>query len=300
MSDSIIETSSHSRTPSKVDDTTIKGDATPKDTEGVVTRRKAAALAAAAVVIESSSGSGTGKDDAVSVEDGSVGPSTDAENAVIPSIKEQQPVKEAAVAAAAALLGSSGKDGNQGNEAEDDAAKALGLDPSPPATVLPASAQPFLADIPVEKPSASEIRRNLTPREARQLAELQYHEQLRAYQRWVAAVADAMRERATATATTTTTTAAASILEQQKGEMEDHDGEDDNAEHKVHEEAFEGDSKRSHAVVVGDGETTVSPARKAPKTSATVSVPRPDQAKEGLTESPSTMLDSANNNATIA
>lgn len=85
--------------------------------------------------------------------------------------------------------------------------------------------------------------------------------------------------------------------------------------HHYHQ-AFEEDSKRSHVVVVGDDETTVSPARKAPKTSATVTVPRPDQvsrlgkclmllityrqAKEGLTESPSTMLDSANNNATIS
>lgn len=93
MADCIIETSSHSRTPSKVHDTTTKEDVPPKDTEGVITRRKAAALAAAAVVVESSSGSGTGNDDAVAVEDGSVGPSTDAENAVIPSIKEQQPLK---------------------------------------------------------------------------------------------------------------------------------------------------------------------------------------------------------------
>ncbi|EER05080.1 hypothetical protein Pmar_PMAR026514 [Perkinsus marinus ATCC 50983] len=62
------------------------------------------------------------------------------------------------------------------------------------AVVLP-SAQPLMADMPVDKPSPSDIKRNLTPREARQLVELQYHEQLRQYQRWLLALAEAVRER---------------------------------------------------------------------------------------------------------
>lgn len=52
-----------------------------------------------------------------------------------------------------------------------------------------------MADMPVDKPSPSDIKRNLTPREARQLVELQYHEQLRQYQRWLVALAEAARER---------------------------------------------------------------------------------------------------------
>ncbi|KAF4720036.1 hypothetical protein FOZ63_024860 [Perkinsus olseni] len=65
----------------------------------------------------------------------------------------------------------------------------------PQAAVLPPSAQPLMADMPVDKPSPSDIKRNLTPREARQLVELQYHEQLRQYQRWLTALAEAARER---------------------------------------------------------------------------------------------------------
>ncbi|EER14408.1 hypothetical protein Pmar_PMAR012843, partial [Perkinsus marinus ATCC 50983] len=198
----------HKQTPSKVGDTTTKEDdnatSMGAQTEGIMTRGKAAALAAAATTttadVGSSLRSGMDKDDTTPVEDAN-GPATaDSENAVIPSVKEQQPIEGGPVVggAAATLLqqGSSRKDADEAH----DTAKALGLDPNLSATLLPASAQPFLSDIPVEKPSASEIRRNLTPREARQLAELQYHEQLRAYQRWVAAVADAMRDRATATA----------------------------------------------------------------------------------------------------
>ncbi|KAF4719331.1 hypothetical protein FOZ62_004812 [Perkinsus olseni] len=291
MSDNIIEAASHPASPAKVHDTPTKEDTVQKDapTEGIITRRKAAALAAAAAAAAVSSTEGgsprtaTAQAGSTVIADDSAVTATDvdgtvaAENAVIPGVKEQQqpPTEDggsssssaAAVAAAAALLQQGGGAKND-EEDEGDAAKTLGLDPSPPATVLPASAQPFLADIPVEKPSASEIRRNLTPREARQLAKLQYHEQLRAYQRWVAAVADAMRERATAAA-------AATAEHQQEESKEDEHGEgNDTDEQDVGAEATDTSGKRQHGDVGNDDDDGVagsssssSPARKAARTS---------------------------------
>ncbi|EER06995.1 hypothetical protein Pmar_PMAR007579, partial [Perkinsus marinus ATCC 50983] len=91
----------HKQTPSKVGDTTTKEDdnatSMGAQTEGIMTRGKAAALAAAATTttadVGSSLRSGMDKDDTTPVEDAN-GPATaDSENAVIPSVKEQQPIE---------------------------------------------------------------------------------------------------------------------------------------------------------------------------------------------------------------
>ncbi|KAF4677959.1 PtdIns(3,5)P(2) sythesis regulation factor [Perkinsus chesapeaki] len=223
--------------------------------EGIMTRRRSAALAAAAAAAAATASAVT-----VVEEDGE-GEEGNDDNAIIPSVKDtqnnderqhqQQPCSSsssssaaAAVAVAAALL----HQRTTSDKHEEATAKSLVLDPSPPATVLPASAQPFLADMPVDKPSASEIRRNLTPREARQLAELQYHEQLRAYQRWVAAIAEAMRERAAA--------AAAEHDEEEEGGDKGEEGEEQEHEKRSIEDNDDDDH---------DGISS-SPARKIQRT----------------------------------
>ncbi|KAF4677549.1 hypothetical protein FOL47_000937 [Perkinsus chesapeaki] len=106
----------------------------------------------------------------------------------------------------------------------------------PQAAVLPPSAQPLMADMPVDKPSPSDIKRNLTPREARQLVELQYHEQLRQYQRWLAALAEAARERRRVEeeqqqqnveeegAASSSSSAAAPVDDTQEAESKENDG----------------------------------------------------------------------------